>query len=330
MDLFINSYGGRLTQAKKQFRVKTDAGSQRVSAAHVRSICFTQACLVSTDAIKLAMQHEIPMVVVSRTGKPLGRWWPGRFAGNSAVRRAQFRVAGQAAALGWMQGELVRKARAQQRLLDKLARRKGKRAERLQGPATQIGMLAQGYETPRTGTLAEQAASLRGLEGNISQTYFQALGSNLPKAYRFPARSRKPALDPFNATLNYLYGMLYRQAETALILAGLDPYVPLFHREQAQRPALCFDFIEAYRPWADWVAVQMCLQKKLGPEATIQEKGEVRLTDAGRKTLILAFQAYMEAKVSYRQQKRRRREVLLDAGRELAGWLLSESEAPTS
>ena len=318
MDLFINSYGGKLTQRKKQFRVKTETGTQLVSPAHLRSICFTQACMVSTDAMKLAMRHEIPMVIISRSGKPLGRWWPGRFAGSSAIRRGQFAFAGKAPAVAWMTSQLVRKARAQQQLLEKLASRKGRRAEHFKGPAAQIGMLAQGYETPPTGSLAEQAASLRGLEGNISMTYFQALGANLPKAYRFAARSRHPAQDIFNALLNYLYGMLYRQAETALMAAGLDPYVPVFHREQAQRPALCFDFVEPYRPWADWVAVQLCLSGTLAPEAATLEAGEMRLNPEGRKVIILHFQAYMEAKVTYQHKRRRRREVLFDAARDLA------------
>ncbi|MFO7558792.1 MAG: CRISPR-associated endonuclease Cas1 [Desulfobacterales bacterium] len=53
----------------------------------------------------------------------------------------------------------------------------------------------------------------------------------MPEKYQFSGRSRRPAKDPFNAVLNYCYGMLYSRVEKACILSGLDPFVGFLHTD---------------------------------------------------------------------------------------------------
>jgi CRISPR-associated protein Cas1 len=86
---------------------------------------------------------------------------------------------------------------------------------------------------------------------------------NLPSAYTFSKRTRRPAEDFFNAALNYWYGMLYSVVEGGLFAAGLDPYLGILHADEYQKPTLCFDLIEAFRPWIDRLLIQACLEKKL-------------------------------------------------------------------
>jgi CRISPR-associated endonuclease Cas1 len=67
----------------------------------------------------------------------------------------------------------------------------------------------------------------------------------------FKGRSSRPAEDPFNAFLNYAYGVLYSRVEKALIIAGVDPFVGFMHRDDYNMKSMVFDFIEPYRIYAE-------------------------------------------------------------------------------
>ena len=93
----------------------------------------------------------------------------------------------------------------------------------------------------------ENSARLRAWEGSAAKAYFQLLSASLPPPLPFKKRSRRPAKDPFNCMLNYAYGILYGR------LAGIDPYMGVFHRDNYNRPVLVYDCIESYRHWAESV-----------------------------------------------------------------------------
>ena len=84
----------------------------------------------------------------------------------------------------------------------------------------------------------------------------------MPSVYQFAKRSR-PAEDIFNAALNYLYGMLYHLVQHAILQKGLDPFLPIFHRDEYAARGFVFDYIEGFRPWADRVLIELGLKEKL-------------------------------------------------------------------
>src|SRR5690606_11797624 len=93
--------------------------------------------------------------------------------------------------------------------------------------------------------------TLLGNEGSMAHLYWKILSVTLPTGFMFETRSKFPAKDPFNAALNYLYGIMYTQVEMAVYTVGLDPALGIFHTDQYQKPALAFDLIEPFRAWAD-------------------------------------------------------------------------------
>lgn len=95
--------------------------------------------------------------------------------------------------------------------------------------------------------LEESRNHIMGLEGTAGRAYFQCLTKLMPEKYRFNGRSRRPAKDPFNAVLNYCYGILYSRVEKACILSGLDPYVGFLHTDNYNKKSLVFDLIEPFR-----------------------------------------------------------------------------------
>ncbi len=120
---------------------------------------------------------------------------------------------------------------------------------------------------------------LRGQEGTASRVYFQQVAQLLDDTFSsadfedlavslFEGRQKRPAHAPFNALLNYLYGMLYTSVHSALLKAGLDPYLGVLHADRyGAAPTLVFDAIESYRPWADAVALKLVLEGHLDATA---------------------------------------------------------------
>jgi len=142
--------------------------------------------------------------------------------------------------------------------------------------------------------VSDIAPSLRGWEGAASKTYFEVIAALMPEKYKFNGRSQHPATDVFNCLLNYAYGILYGRIEGALIKAGIDPYVGVFHRDDYNRPVLVFDIIEIYRVWADYVVINLCMQQAVTPECySIRPDGSFWLENLGRRIVIQSMNDYL-------------------------------------
>ena len=132
--------------------------------------------------------------------------------------------------------------------------------------------------------------TIRGLEGTMSRIYFETLSAMLKPPYQFNGRSRQPAQDLFNAFLNYGYGILYSRVETALIKAGINPYVGFLHRDGYQFKSMVFDFIEPYRIYVDRTVVRLCTRRQL-TKTHLEPKGKkgLYINKAGKQILVKAF-----------------------------------------
>ncbi len=98
----------------------------------------------------------------------------------------------------------------------------------------------------RTGN-PEEVDALLGLEDRGSALYFAALAESLPDGWAFRGRKRNPAPDPVNALLSFGYTMLHHHLASALVAAGLNPRIGLFHRARGTHCALASDLQEELR-----------------------------------------------------------------------------------
>lgn len=141
----------------------------------------------------------------------------------------------------------------------------------------------------------EIAPTLRGWEGAASKIYFDCVSAHLPAPYSFNGRSQRPATDAFNCLLNYGYGVLYGKVEGALIRAGLDPYIGIFHREDYNRPVLVFDVIEIFRIWIDFIAIRLCSEESVNNYwFEIKPDGSYWLAALGKRILIQSINDYLD------------------------------------
>jgi CRISPR-associated protein Cas1 len=106
-----------------------------------------------------------------------------------------------------------------------------------------------------------------GLEGICARTYYQSLQHCFPPEWNFTGRNRQPPLDPINALLSWGYGVLLARVFSAVVMAGLDPYLGFFHANLPYRPNLVLDMMEEFRPLVvDWAVLQLVKAGLLTPE----------------------------------------------------------------
>lgn len=134
----------------------------------------------------------------------------------------------------------------------------------------------------------------RGVEGDAARVYFGAFDHLIVRDkdnFFMRGRSRRPPLDRINCLLSFLYTLVLNDMRSALEAVGLDPAVGYLHRDRPGRAGLALDLMEEFRPMADRLALSLVnlgqLQQR---DFTMSDSGAVRMSDAARKTLLVAYQ----------------------------------------
>lgn len=307
MELVLNTYGASLSRDTEGFVITFKDGKQRIPATHIKSIQISRGAQITSDAIFLAIEHEIEILFMDKTGSPMGRVWSPKYGSISTIRKGQMNFVFSKEALEWIKGIIRQKIENQQALLlmmqtqeHVLEKIREKNISRLEDYRQKIASIDGEI-------VSDVAAKLRGWEGIASKIYFDTLNLFIPEEYRFENRSQHPAMDAVNAFLNYGYGILYGRIEGALIKAGIDPYVGVLHRDDYNRPVLVYDVIEIYRIWVDYVVYKLAAQHAITDEFySIREDGSYWLEALGRRVLIQSLNDYMEEVVTYKGVSRSR------------------------
>ena len=311
--LIINKRGSSLSVKGGRYCVRTPERETYVPVHEIKSIHLHAATKLTFEVVQTALQHNTDLLFIDRRGQPLGRVWGNQFGSISTIRKNQLAFSQSAAGAEWVRGLLVRKAENQGLVLEMLQLLTDKQCpEALQT----LVFYAEKLKNYALKELPELFATFRGYEGSLSKAYFGAIRELLPGQYRFEKRSQHPALDMFNCLLNYAYGMLYGQCESAMIRAGIDPAVGVMHRDEYNRPVLVYDFIEAYRHYADYVVCHLCVQEVIFEEFFDVENGQFWLNTDGKRLLIQCMNDYLNELVSLEGLSRSRLTHLeLDAQR---------------
>jgi CRISP-associated protein Cas1 len=334
MQLVINTFGAFLRRDGERFLVKAGERELGVSAHKVQGILITTGVALSTDALRLASEHNIDVVFLDRHGDPYGRFWQNRMGSTAAIRRRQLEAADGPEGLEFVRGWVEAKLRHQDEFLEELARRRPGSEAEFAGPQQTIRDSIQQLSA-LTGTVDERRGTIMGLEGTAGRVYFACLGQLVPEPYRFSGRSRHPATDGFNAMLNYSYGVLYSLVERACICAGLDPFVGFLHTDNYGKKSLVFDMLEPFRILGDRTALLLFTGRRAKAEYFEDVPGGVALSGAGRAALLESFNERLEQAVRYPVQSKpgktrniKRRDVIRFEAHALANRLLGKTDLP--
>jgi len=331
MQLHLNTYGAYLHVKDQLFEVKmTNEGKpekHHVAAHKVKSIWMAKGTALSTDAVHLAIKNNIDIVFLEYDGFPIGRVWHTKLGSTTLIRKKQLEASLDRRSLTYTSAWLGRKLFNQSNLLLSLKKHRPQHSEYLTRQAERVEVFKLKIAEAEGEHIKDAADKIRAWEGNSGRVYFETLSYVLPKHHQFSGRSFRPAGDPFNAFLNYAYGMLYSKVEKSLILAGLDPFVGFLHRDDYNYKSLVYDFIEPYRVFAEKVVFNLFSGRKVRQDHYDEITGGVRLNKSGKVLLIEAFNKYFEEdRVRYLGKNRLRVNIIQTDAHRFAGELIGRTE----
>lgn len=328
MQLYITTYGSYLHIKDDMFEIKyyeEDEQIKKKIAAHkVSSIVLDKGTSLSWAAIKKALTHNIDIVFAEGDGAPIGRVWHSKLGSTTRIRKRQLQASMNDEAVYWIKQWISEKMLNQADLLKDLKRHRKAKAEKIQSVVDKLDELRVKVEQLEGEYISDIDGPVRGLEGTAGRVYFKLLSELLVKQYQFEGRSSRPAEDPFNAFLNYGYGILYGKIEHCIMIAGLDPYVGFLHRDDYNQTSFVFDFIEPYRPFVDLTVYRLFSGKKVNQSHYREITNGVGLTKKGKKMIVRAFiERFEEEKIRYRGRNQTRLNAIQQDAHDVANKLIS-------
>jgi CRISPR-associated protein Cas1 len=298
MQLVINTYGTYVHIKDELFeiRLKKDkvVEKRHFASQKVTSILLSKGAAISTDAIILAMKNNVDIIVFEGDGTPAGRFWHSRPGSTSKIRKKQLETSLNDEGLKWIKLWLSLKNNNQTEFMKSLKKNRSSKAAVIQEKIEKIEEIKGKIQSVKAADVSSVDDTLRGYEGTAGRIYFQTLSELLAERYRFSGRSFRPARDPFNAFLNYAYGILYSRVEKTLIIAGLDPFVGFMHRDDYNTKSLVFDFIEPYRIIAEEVVFKLFSAKKINDSHCDKITNGYSLNAEGKNLLVQQFFKFFE------------------------------------
>ncbi|GAA1232744.1 CRISPR-associated endonuclease Cas1 [Prauserella halophila] len=234
---------------------------------------------VSSGLLRELLWRRVPVVWCSGTGRVIG-WASSASAPNGGPRVRQH-VASDRGHLDLARAFITAKIANQATLL----RRHG------DAPTAVQDMRAL---QRRVGE-ARDLDGVFGVEGEAAAKYFAEFASMLSPRVReplgFAGRTRRPAIDPLNAALNFCYGLLTADLVRAVVACGLDPHAGFLHSSNRNKPALALDLCEEFRtPVAESVVIGAFNNGELDAASFSTVTGSARLRDNARSALIAAYE----------------------------------------
>jgi len=285
--LYIQTQGTYLHLDTDNIRVEVERERRAmIPIHHVDSVVVFGNVLISPFLIhRLAREHK-PVTWLTEHGRFMART-ETPVSGNVLLRVAQHDCAqDKARTLNVARYVAAGKLQNQKTTLLRSAREAANDdAHLLRHAAREINSLIGSL--PLTGTVDE----VRGIEGTAARTYWDAFPRMLRMNREFfdmRERTRRPARDAVNATLNFVYTVLANDCASACQSVGLDPQVGFLHALRPGRSSLALDLMEELRAVvADRAIVTLINRQQLTPRDFQQHEGRtVTIREDARKLIL--------------------------------------------
>ncbi len=325
MELHLNTYGSAIRKKDDVFEIYVDGKNLKISPQKISSIVIANAVQISSDAIQLAMDHNIDVVMLDKYGDPYARIWFPRIGSTVLIRRRQLEMLSDEMGRDFIKRWVCLKIMNQYRFIKTLFSKRDwitesdkEKLEIMRSYAISI--------FSADGSLEELSPTIMGLEGSASRLYFGLLNMMMPPNSKFHGRSSRPAKDAFNAFLNYAYGILYSRTERALVIAGLDPYIGLLHSDNYNKKSFVFDFIEPYRILADEPVFYLFSRNRCKDEYLESIYKGVGLSTEGKKFFAPYILESVDQIIRYRNKNRKKIDMIQTDAHSFANFLIGKKE----
>lgn len=301
MKLIINTEGSYISKNNERFQIKIGNAKQEYSVKKVSQLLITTSVMITTDALKLAIENNIDIVFLNYNGQPFGRLWHSKLGSISTIRRKQLKLIEIELGTKLVKEWITQKLDNQIALLKKLKiNRDNQKRIILDNAISKIENHKNEILNLDNLPINKIRNSIEGHEGTAGRVYFNTLGKVIPENYKFSGRSKNPAKDMFNCMLNYAYGILYSNVERACIIAGLDPYIGIMHTDNYNKTALVFDLIEMYRGYMDEIVFKLFSKRKIKKSMFDEMNGGMWLNKEGKVCLLSSVNEKFDEKIRYK------------------------------
>ena len=293
-DLLIDTYGTKIGSSSDRIVLSFPNVKEKKEypIRRLDKIVVLRPASLTTNAVQLALEHDVDIVYLGAFGKPIGRIFSSEPKGLASLRKSQLEVSNSpeksfALAKAFVKGKCANQISHMRLLSYEHKHDFSKELLQAQTMFDSIDIL------PSSEKSKEQ---LLGIEGYIADRYF----SCLKKLCKFKKRVPE-ARDKYNSMLNYGYGILYNEVERMCLYVGLDPYLGLYHSERYGKPALVLDLVEEFRvPIVDMAVFPLFISKEINKRKYFERvgKGQYQLSAEGKALVVKAvmYHLYREAK----------------------------------
>lgn len=220
-----------------------DGPATRVPTADIACVLLGLQTTISGGALHKLMAHGAAVLVCDWRGVPSGAAYSWRDHGRVAARRrAQSQLSVPRQKSAW-QGIVKAKIRHQARVLDELG-----------ASGDGLRRLASGVRSGDPGNS----------EGRAARLYWPQVFGRI--FHRDPG-----AGEGSNAMLDYCYTIVRGHAIRAVLAAGLEPSLGVFHRHRENMFCLADDVIEPFRPVVDLAVARLVGQGRCDVDSTRHE-----------------------------------------------------------
>lgn len=293
--LYVDEQGAKIKKTGQRLLVKKEEQVlQDIPLCNIDQVVLVGGVNLTTPAIKMLLDQGIPVAYLTTGGKYRGLVEPS-FTRNGLLRLAQFSAYFQDDLRLGLARRFVTGKLANMRILLMRHNRRVK-SEKMDKAARNIsGAIAAAAR-------AQDSDTLLGVEGMASRQYFSVFSLLIKPGmyFEFSGRNRRPPRDPVNALLSYAYTLLLKDIQSAVQVAGFDPYVGYLHHPVYGRPALALDLMEEFRPIvADSSVLSAINRGVVGEEDFAYQLGGCFLNAAGRKKFYKCYQERLRSEISH-------------------------------
>jgi len=327
MELLVTNFGSFLGKKSERLVLKENGKVVNEIPFHdlEQVVIDTAGASLSTDVIRECMENGIQISFLTPSGKPYAKLVSPYLTGTVITRRQQllafYDERGIALAKLFIEGKL----KNQVNVLKYFAKyRKGVDRELYESVYSiycQIEKITGELNGIKGKCIDDVRGQVMSAEGRAGNLYWQGVKFLTGEKVNFPGREHRDSADPVNSLLNYGYGMLYRQVEGAVILAGLDPFGGYLHVDRPGKLSLVYDFVEEFRQQVvDRVVVAM-LNK--GADVKMEDG---MLASATRKDLQGRIVERLDAQERFQGKKYKLRTIIQMQARRIATFLRGEAK----
>ena len=269
----------------------------RVPVHNIEQIVTFGYMGASPGLMKLCADNGVSLVFLSPQGRYIGRM-QGPTKGNVLLRKAQYKYSDELdCSLHLCKLFIGGKIQNYRNILRRFIRDNGNN-EAIEIAAEEL------LRCKRKVLQADSIDSVRGIEGEAATCYFSVFSKlllNQKEDFAFEGRNRRPPKDAVNAMLSFVYTLICNDMTAALETVGLDPYVGFMHTLRPGRASLALDMMEELRAYlGDRLVLSLINRKQITIKDFMQQGQDgIVMTDAGRKTILSAWQNRKKEQITH-------------------------------